>query len=75
LADGRPHVAGDKITHADFTLLAFVTSHYENPNGKHAKIRDAGAAIMSECSNVVRVMAPMKELCAAQIANMEASSI
>ena len=70
MADGRPHVAGDKMTHADFGMLALITSHYENPNGKHAAIREATAAMMSEFSNVARVMAPMRELCAAQIANL-----
>jgi glutathione S-transferase len=43
-ADGRAHAAGDKITHADFAMLALVTSMYENPNGKHAAIREATAA-------------------------------
>ena len=41
LADGRAHIAGDKITSGDFVMLAFVTSSYENPNLKHAKIIEA----------------------------------
>ena len=63
------------MTHADFAMLACITSLFENPNGKHAAIREAGAAIIAECSNVARVMTPMRELCAAQIANLEASPI
>ena len=45
-ADGRAHVGGDHITHADFYLLSIITSHYENANGKHQKIRDAAGAMI-----------------------------
>jgi len=75
MADGRPHVAGDKITYADFSMLSFLTNIYENPNGKHAKVREATAAMMAEFSNVARVMAPMKKLCAAQIASLPPTPI
>ena len=74
-ADGREHVAGSAITDADFYLMAIVTSSYENANGKHAEIREAGAAKVQACPNVMRVLAPMRELCAAQISSLEASSI
>ena len=74
-ADGRAHVAGDKITAADFALLATVTSIYENANVKHAAIRDGAAAALQASSNVQRVLAPVKELCAATIAAMPASIV
>ena len=68
-------MAGDKITHADFAMIASITSLYENPNGKHAAIREACAAIMANTPNLTRVMAPMRELCAASIAALPASSV
>ena len=74
-ADGRAHVAGDKMTHADFAMLAHITSTMENANGKHTAIKEATAVMMTECTNVARVMAPMRELCAETIANMPASSL
>ncbi len=74
-ADGRAHCGGDQMTHADFTLLALVTSHYENAGGKHADIKAATAAKVQSCANVMRVLAPMRELCAAQIAAVVVSSI
>ena len=74
-ADGRAHVGGDQITDGDFSLLALVTSHYENAGGKHADIKAATAAKLQSCANVMRVVAPMRELCAAQIAALVVSSI
>ena len=74
-ADGREHVAGAAITDADFYWLAIVTSHYENANGKHAEIKEAAAAKVQACPNVQRVLAPMREMCAATISALEASSI
>ena len=68
LADGRAHIAGDKITSGDFVMLALVTSSYDNPNLKHARIIEALGQQLAAASNVQRVMAPMKELCAAGIA-------
>ena len=56
-------------------LLANVTSVYENANGKHADVREAALAKIYACPNVLRVVAPMTELCAAQIANCVVSSI
>ena len=52
MADGRAHCCGDKITHADFVLLALVLGSYENPNGKHELIRNGTAAVLAECTNV-----------------------
>ena len=43
-ADGRTTVSGSETTYADFALLAMVVSTYENPNSKHADIREAAAA-------------------------------
>mmetsp|Transcript_17022 Transcript_17022/g.22920 ORF Transcript_17022/g.22920 Transcript_17022/m.22920 type:complete len:212 (+) Transcript_17022:29-664(+) len=74
-SDGRAHAAGDKITHADFSTLAFITSHYENASGKHEAIRNATREMVEQCTNIARVMAPMRELCAAQIASVPAGSI
>ena len=74
-ADGRAHVAGDKITWADFAILSFYTSIYSNPNAKHADIREATAAMLAECTNFTRVVAPMRELCAAQIAALPPSPL
>ena len=74
-ADGRAHSAGDHITDADFSLLALITGHYDNEHGKHAAIKEATRAKLSSCENVVRVLAPMRELCAAQIAALEPSSL
>ena len=74
-ADGRAHVAGDKMTYADFTMLASITSSYDNANGKHTAIKEATQRMLTECTNVARVMAPMRELCAETIANMPASFI
>ena len=74
-SDGRTTVGGSQTTHADFYLLSVVTSHYENPNGKHEKIRNAGAAKVKACPNVERVLAPMRELCKATIDALPASSI
>ena len=74
-ADGRAHVGGAQLTHADFYLLSIVTSHYENLHGKHSHIREAAAAKLHSCPNVMRVVAPMRELCAATIAALEPSSI
>ncbi len=67
-ADGRAHCSGDHITYTDFMLLQLMTSVYENPNLKHAAMKEGFAAKMAACPNVNRMMAPMKELCAAQIA-------
>ena len=74
-ADGRAHVAGDKMTHADFAMLGCITSMYDNANGKHTAIKEATQVMLTECTNVARVMAPMRELCAETIANMPASSL
>ena len=74
-ADGRAHVAGDKVTHADFQMLALITSHYDNPHGKHAEIKAATQEQLAAASNVTRVMASMRELCAAQIAALTPSSL
>ena len=68
LADGRAHLCGDKITACDFAMLAFVTSCYENPNLKHAKMKEGVAAAIAGASNLQRCLAPMRELCAAGIA-------
>ena len=62
-------------TAADFYMLGIITSHYENANGKHEKIRNAAAAKLAACPNVQRVIAPMKELCRATIEAIPASSI
>ena len=67
-ADGRAHVAGDKVTDADFTLLNLVTGQLDNAGSKHAAIREATAAKLQSSENVLRVVAPMRELCADQIA-------
>ena len=74
-ADGRAHGAGDKITWVDFSMLACVTSVYENPNGKHAAIKEATAGFLAAATNVQRVIAPLRELCAATIAATEPSSV
>ena len=74
-ADGRAHVAGDKVPHADFYMLALITSHYDNAHGKHAEIKAATQEQLAAASNVTRVMASMRELCAAQIAALTPSSI
>ena len=74
-SDGRAHVGGDQITYGDFGLLALVTGMYENAGGKHADIKEATAAKMQACPNVQRVLAPMRELCAAQIAALPVCSI
>jgi glutathione S-transferase len=74
-ADGRAHVGGDHITAADFGLLSMITSAYENPNGKHALIREGAAAKLAGCPHVQRVLTPMRELCAATIAALSASSL
>ena len=74
-ADGRAHVGGNQMTYGDFALLAIVTSHYENAHGKHADIKAACSAKVQSCANVMRVLAPMRELCAATIAAIPASSI
>ena len=74
-SDGRAHVGGDQITYADFCLLTNATAMWENANGKHADIKAATAAKMQACPNVQRVLAPMRELCAAQIANCIVSSL
>ena len=74
-SDGRTTVGGEQTTHADFYFLALITSHYENPNGKHEKIREAGKAKVQSCPNVMCVLAPMRELCKAQIDALPASSI
>ena len=52
-----------------------MTGVYENENGKHADIKAALATKMQACVNVQRVLTPMRELCAAQIASMVVSSI
>ena len=44
-ADGRAHIAGDKITHADFAFLAIICGWYDNPNGKHVVIREASLQV------------------------------
>lgn len=74
-ADGRAHAAGEKITWVDFSMLAAVTSMYENPNGKHAAIKEATLGLLAAATNVQRVLAPMRELCAATIAATEPSSV
>ena len=74
-ADGRAHAAGEKITWVDFSMLAAVTSVYENPNGKHAAIKEATLGFLAAATNVQRVLAPMRELCAATIAATEPSSV
>ncbi len=74
-ADGRAHSCGDHITFGDFMLLQLMTSVYENPNLKHAAMKEQLTAKMAACPNVNRVMAPMKELCAAQIAALAPSFI
>ena len=38
-ADGRAHVAGDKITAADFALLATFTSIFENQGCIHDALK------------------------------------
>ena len=73
--DGRTTVSGEGITAADFALLAIIVSHYENANGKHATIREGAAAKLAACPNVLRVTAGIRELCAATIAAIPASSI
>ena len=73
--DGRAHVGGDAITHADFMFLSLITSHYENAHCKHPSITEAASKKVSESPNVSRVLQPMRELCADQIANMPESSI
>ena len=67
-ADGRAHVAGDKITDADFALLNIVTGQLDNAGSKHAAIREATSAKLQSSENVLRVVAPLRELCADQIA-------
>ena len=74
-ADGRAHCCGDHITYTDFMMLQLMTSVYENPNLKHAAMKEAFTAKLAACPNVNRVMAPMKELCAAQIAALAPSPI
>ena len=63
------------MTYADFYLLSLVTSMYENAHGKHADIKAAAAAKVQNSANVMRVLAPMRELCAATIAAIPASSV
>ena len=75
LADGRAHMCGDKITSNDFAMLAFVTSCYEHPNLKHAKMKIILAAAIAGASNIQRCLAPMRELCAAGIAAAPQASI
>ena len=73
--DGRTSVSGEGITGADFALMAGLCSSYENPNGKHARIRDAAAAKLAASPNVLRVCAGVRALCAPHIAAMPASPI
>ena len=56
-------------------MMALVCGHYENPNGKHAAIREATATMVAEFTNVARVLAPIREMCADQIANLPAGFI
>ena len=70
LADGRAHVAGDKITHADFELLSRTVQVVENPGLKHQRIKDAMVQIKAEATNIMRVLEPMRELCASGLAAM-----
>ena len=66
---------GLKRLDSDFCWLSLITSHYENTNGKHQKIVAAAAAKLAASPNVLRVIAPMKDLCRATIDAMPASSI
>ena len=67
-SDGRTSVGrGEGKTAADFYMLGWMTSHFENPHIKSEKIRNATKAKLEACPNINRVMAPMKELCRAQI--------
>ena len=70
-ADGRTHVAGNDVTEADFALLSLITGQIENPHSKHADIREATIAKLAQCEHVVRVVQPMRDLCAAQIASLQ----
>jgi len=74
-ADGRAHVAGDSITHADFALLALATGQLDNAHAKHADIHAAVSAKLHSSANVQRVLQPVRELCAAQIAALSPSPI
>ena len=72
-SDGRTHVGGAQMTHADFHLLAMVTRHFENTHGKHNYIKEAAATKLHSCPNVMRVVAPMRELCADTISALQPS--
>ena len=55
-------------------MLSIITGLYDNPNGKHSSIKEATQAMLIECTNVTRVMAPVRELCAVSIANIPVST-
>ena len=66
--DGRTSIGkGAGKTAADFYMLGWMTSHYENEAQKHDKIKNALKEKLAQCPNVNRVMDEMKALCREQI--------
>ena len=75
-ADGRTSVGkSEGKTAADFCWLSLMTSHFENAGLKHQKIVAACAAKVAACPNIIRITAPMKDLCRATIDAMASSII
>ena len=66
-ADGRAHVAGANITAADFSLLASVTSCWDNANLRNPSLRERIQAHLATKTNVTRVIQGIREACEGKV--------